>query len=405
MRSSPKKNSREGTLLSSLHKGREQGRDPYLAQAPAAPASPHGQPAPAAPSPQSAPGKGCPACPGRTSSSAATRHARFVIIGLVVFVVAAVVASLMLGRYPISPDEALGMLVSRLFPLDAFWTDQQATLFFNVRLPRILLGLMVGCSLAAAGAAFQGTFQNPLVSPDILGASQGAAFGAAIAILLGAAAFGVSASAFAFSIVAVLLVLLVGARAKGNHLMVVVLAGVMVSSLFSAGVSYTKLVADPANGELADITYWLMGSLTGAKTADVQMAAVPMAAGLAVLFALRWRINILTMGDDEAATMGVNARRTRIVVIAAATLVTASSVAVSGMIGWVGLVIPHLCRMLVGCDYRKLMPASMLMGAGFLLLVDDIARLATTSEIPIGILTAFVGAPFFLYLITRKKQQ
>ena len=147
MGSSSKKNSREGTLFSSLHKGREQGRDPYLVQAPAAPASPHGQPAPAAPSPQSAPGKGCPACPGRTSSSAATRHARFVIIGLVVFVVAAVVASLMLGRYPISPDEALGMLVSRLFPLDAFWTDQQATLFFNVRLPRILLGLMVGSAL------------------------------------------------------------------------------------------------------------------------------------------------------------------------------------------------------------------------------------------------------------------
>ena len=188
--------------------------------------------------------------------------------------------------------------------------------------------------------------------------------------------------------------------------MVVVLAGVMVSSLFSAGVSYTKLVADPANGELADITYWLMGSLY--RRQDPPTSRWPpcrMAAGLAVLFALRWRINILTMGDDEAATMGVNARRTRIVVIAAATLVTASSVAVSGMIGWVGLVIPHLCRMLVGCDYRKLMPASMLMGAGFLLLVDDIARLATTSEIPIGILTAFVGAPFFLYLITRKKQQ
>ena len=178
----------------------------------------------------------------------------------------------------------------------------------------------------------------------------------------------------------------------------------MVSSLFSAGVSYTKLVADPANGELADITYWLMGSLTGAKTADVQMAAVPMAAGLAVLFALRWRINILTMGDDEAATMGVNARRTRIVVIIAATLVTAASVCVTGMIGWVGLVIPHLCRMLVGADYRRLIPASMLMGASFLLIVDDVARLATTAEIPIGILTAFVGAPFFLYLITRKKK-
>ena len=403
MRSSPKKNSREGTLLSSLHKGREQGRDPYLAQAPAAPASPHGQPAPAAPSPQSAPGKGCPACPGRTSSSAATRHARFVIIGLVIFVVAAVVASLMLGRYPISPDEALGMLASRLFPLDAFWTDQQATLFFNVRLPRILLGLMVGCSLAAAGAAFQGTFQNPLVSPDILGASQGAAFGAAVAILLGLGAFGISAFAFAAAIVTVLLVLLVSSRAKGNHMMVVVLAGVMMSSLLQAAVSYTKLIADPTD-QLAAITYWLMGSLTGAKPADLAMAAAPMAAGLLALFALRWRINILTMGDDEASTMGVNAQRVRIVVIFAATLVTAASVAVTGMIGWVGLVIPHFARMVIGCDYRKLLPASMLMGASFLLIVDDVARLATTSEIPIGILTAFVGAPFFLYLITRKKQ-
>ena len=341
----------------------------------------------------------------RCASRRNARHGNLVLVALGALAVVSALASLMLGRYPITPVEACGMLANLAFPIDPFWTSQQETLFFQVRLPRIALALLVGCSLAAAGAAYQGTFQNPLVSPDILGASQGAAFGAAIAILLGAAAFGVSASAFAFSIVAVLLVLLVGARAKGNHLMVVVLAGVMVSSLFSAGVSYTKLVADPANGELADITYWLMGSLTGAKTADVQMAAVPMAAGLAVLFALRWRINILTMGDDEAATMGVNARRTRIVVIAAATLVTASSVAVSGMIGWVGLVIPHLCRMLVGCDYRKLMPASMLMGAGFLLLVDDIARLATTSEIPIGILTAFVGAPFFLYLITRKKQQ
>ena len=441
MGSSSKKNSREGTLFSSLVEGREQGRDPYLVeapathasaavgaaasgvpatpaaaeasatratapsatQAPAAPASPHGQPAPAAPSPQSAPGKGCPACPGRTSSSAATRHARFVIIGLVVFVVAAVVASLMLGRYPISPDEALGMLVSRLFPLDAFWTDQQATLFFNVRLPRILLGLMVGCSLAAAGAAFQGTFQNPLVSPDILGASQGAAFGAAVAILLGLGAFGISAFAFAAAIVTVLLVLLVSSRAKGNHMMVVVLAGVMMSSLLQAAVSYTKLIADPTD-QLAAITYWLMGSLTGAKPADLAMAAAPMAAGLLALFALRWRINILTMGDDEASTMGVNAQRVRIVVIFAATLVTAASVAVTGMIGWVGLVIPHFARMVIGCDYRKLLPASMLMGASFLLIVDDVARLATTSEIPIGILTAFVGAPFFLYLITRKKQ-
>ena len=324
-------------------------------------------------------------------------------MALGVLVVVATLASLMLGRSPITLAEAGGMLASQVVPIEPFWTSQQETLFFQVRLPRIVLALLVGCSLAAAGAAFQGTFQNPLVSPDILGASQGAAFGAAVAILLGLGAFGISAFAFAAAIVTVLLVLLVSSRAKGNHMMVVVLAGVMMSSLLQAAVSYTKLIADPTD-QLAAITYWLMGSLTGAKPADLAMAAAPMAAGLLALFALRWRINILTMGDDEASTMGVNAQRVRIVVIFAATLVTAASVAVTGMIGWVGLVIPHFARMVIGCDYRKLLPASMLMGASFLLVVDDVARLATTSEIPIGILTAFIGAPFFLYLITRKKQ-
>ena len=272
-----------------------------------------------------------------------------------------------------------------------------------MRLPRILLALLVGCCLAAAGAAFQGTFQNPLVSPDILGASQGAALGAAVAILMGLSSVSVSVWAFAFSIVTVALVVFISARARGNPVTVVVLAGVMVSSLFSAGVSYAKLVADP-NDTLPAITYWLMGSLTGANMTDIRLVIAPMAVGLAVLLALRWRINVLTMGDDEAATMGVNARLVRVLVMVAATLCTASSVAVSGMIGWVGLVIPHLCRMLVGCDYRKLLPASMVMGAGFLLLVDDVSRVISTLEIPIGILTAFVGAPFFLYLITKGRK-
>ncbi len=295
------------------------------------------------------------------------------------------------------------MIASTFLPIDQSWTDQQATMFFNVRLPRILLALMVGCCLSVAGAAYQGTFQNPLVSPDILGASQGAAFGAAVGILLGLASAGVSAVAFAMALFTVFLVLLISSRAKGNHMMVVVLAGVMVSSLFQAGVSYAKLVADPTD-ELADITYWLMGSLTGAKMSQVAAVFPIMLIGCVVLFGLRWRINILTMGDDEASTMGVNARLIRVIVIIAATLITAACVSVTGMIGWVGLVIPHLCRMLVGADYKKLIPASMLMGAGFLLVVDDVARLATTAEIPIGILTAFVGAPFFLYLITRKKK-
>lgn len=328
-----------------------------------------------------------------------------VIVALAVFMLITVCASLMLGRYPIEPDQAILMLVNQIpgISLEKTWTDQQATLFFNVRLPRIILALLVGCSLATAGAAFQGTFQNPLVSPDILGASQGAAFGAAVAILAGCGAFAVSGAAFGFAILTVLLVLLISSRAKGNRTLVTVLAGTMISSLFSAGVSFTKLIADPTN-QLPAITYWLMGSLTGAKMSEIALAAIPMAVGAGTLLALRWRINILTMGDDEASTMGVNARRLRFVIIIAATMATAASVAVSGMIGWVGLVVPHLCRMMVGSDYRKLIPTSMLLGASFLLVVDNIARLATTSEIPIGILTAFVGAPFFLYLITRKKR-
>lgn len=342
---------------------------------------------------------------GAVSPSRSARRANIVIAGLAVFMVLAAVVSLMLGRYPIEPGQAFAMLAHLAFPVDVTWTSQQETLFFNVRLPRIVLALMVGCCLAAAGAAFQGTFQNPLVSPDILGASQGAAFGAAVAILAGCGSFMVSTSAFFASIVTVLLVLLVSSRAKGNRVLVTVLAGVMVSSLFSAGVSFTKLVADPQDS-LPAITYWLMGSLTGAKLdMNLGLTMIPMVIGLAVLFALRWRINILTMGDDEASTMGIDARRLRMVIILAATLITAASVSISGMIGWVGLVIPHLCRMAVGADYRKLLPASMLMGASFLLIVDNISRLATTAEIPIGILTAFVGAPFFLYLITRKKKQ
>lgn len=334
--------------------------------------------------------------------SSRARHANIIIAVLALLVVVIAFASLALGRFPITPDQAVQMTLGQFIPIDQTWTDQQAALFFNVRLPRVLMALLVGCCLSVAGAAYQGTFQNPLVAPDILGASQGAAFGAAIAILMHFSDWGISINAFGWSLFTVFLVLIISTHAKGNHMMVVVLAGVMVSSLFSAGVSYAKLIADP-NNELAEITYWLMGSVTGATLPKIAHVFPIMLVGCIILFAVRWRINVLTMGDDEAATMGINARRIRLIIIIASTLITAASVCVTGMIGWIGLVIPHLCRMLVGADYRKLIPASMLMGAGFLLLVDDIARLATTQEIPIGILTAFVGAPFFLFLITRKK--
>ena len=220
-------------------------------------------------------------------------------------------------------------------------------------------------------------------------------------ILAGAGSLAISGSAFAVSLAAVGIVLLVSGRARGNRILVTVLAGIMVKSLFEAGVSYTKLVADPSN-QLQAITFWLLGSFNGAKVADLALAVGPIAIGLVGLMAMRWRLNVLTMSDDEALSMGVNAPRVRAVAVLFSALVTAASVAVSGLIGWVGLVVPHLARGLVGSDYRHLLPASMLAGATFLLVVDDIARLALTAEIPIGILTSVVGAPFFLWLIVKR---
>jgi iron complex transport system permease protein len=260
---------------------------------------------------------------------------------------------------------------------------------------------MVGACLSAAGAAYQGVFQNPMASPDILGAAQGAAFGAALGILAGGGGNLISLFAFVSSLLTVALVFFISRRARGKQVLTLILSGIMVSSLFSAGTSFIKLVADPAN-QLPSITYWLMGSLSGAGMSNVAFLAVSMLVGLTPLMLLRWRLNLLSLSDDEAKSMGINTGAIRLVVIAAATFITAASVSVSGMIGWVGLVIPHLCRRLVGNDYKYLIPASVLFGAVFLLIVDNVSRNLLASEIPIGILTAFVGAPFFLWLITRR---
>ena len=312
-----------------------------------------------------------------------------------------ILASFLLGRYPVPFRELMGVLFGRFLPIEPFWTDQQAAAVWNIRLPRILMAVFVGACLGAAGAAYQGVFQNPMAAPDILGASAGAGFGAALAIYLSFSRWGITTMAFLSSMVTVFLVLIISRHAKGERVLGLVLAGIMVSSLFQAGTSFIKLVADPMN-KLPAITYWLMGSLVGATNRELSFAIWPMALGLIPLFALRWRLNVLTLGDDEARSMGVNAARIRTAVIISATLVTAASVSVSGMIGWVGLVIPHMMRRLIGSDYRYLMPASMLGGGLFLLLVDNVSRSFSSTEIPIGILTAFVGAPFFVLLITSR---
>ena len=308
--------------------------------------------------------------------------------------------SFVVGRYGVPLGQVVRILLSGVFPLGQTWTDNMAIAVLNVRLPRILLACLVGCGLSAAGTGYQTVFQNPMAAPDILGASSGACFGAALAILTGQSAVMITVFAFLASLLSVALVYLVGNHTRGNRVVNLLLAGIMVGSLFSACTSYIKLVADPTN-QLPQITYWLMGSLSGTRMGTVRFAAVCMAVGLVPLLLLRWRMNLLTLSPDEARAMGVHTDRLRLAVILSSTVLTAAAVSVSGMIGWVGLVIPHLSRRIVGSDCRRLMPMACLFGAAFLLLVDDMARCLTATEIPIGILTAFVGAPFFIYLMVR----
>ena len=323
------------------------------------------------------------------------------IIILASLLVLFIFLSFLIGRYPVPFGDLIGIIFGRFFGIGQYWTETQEIAVLNIRLPRILMAVLVGCCLSAAGAAYQGVFQNPMAAPDILGASAGAGFGAALGIFINLNSVGITISAFLASLITVTLVMLVSKHAKGERVLGLVLAGIMISSLFQAGTSFIKLVADP-NNKLPAITYWLMGSLVGATNKELKFVIWPMLVGLIPLILLRWRMNIITMGDDEARSMGVDANKVRSAVIISATLITAASVSVSGMIGWVGLVIPHMMRRLVGSDYRYLMPASMLGGGLFLLIVDNFSRNLSSTEIPIGILTAFIGAPFFLLLITRR---
>lgn len=306
-----------------------------------------------------------------------------VIILLVVALLILVAVSMILGRYSLQMNDA-----------------RNYTVLVNIRLPRILLAIMVGCSLSTAGCVFQNVFHNPMAAPDILGASSGACFGAALAILLGCSKTGITLIAFAFSMLTIAVVYIIGNRTAGNQTVSLLLAGIMVGSLFSAGTSYVKLVADP-NNQLPAITYWLMGSLANSTLSDVFKALIPMGIGWVAIFLLRWRINLLTLSEDEAFSMGVNIRLLRLICVILASLLTAASISVSGMIGWIGLVIPHLSRKLVGDNAKILIPVTMLMGGTFLLLVDDLARNLLSTEIPIGILTAFIGAPFFITLMMK----
>jgi iron complex transport system permease protein len=307
----------------------------------------------------------------------------------------------LIGPYPIGLGAALGALLDRLSGnLPAEGTTLDTVLFF-VRLPRVGAAMLVGAALAAAGAAYQGLFRNPLVSPDILGVSAGAGLGAVLGIFLSLPVLGIQLLAFVVGLGTVGLVLLIASSVRGREpVLVLVLAGVVVGALAGSAVSLLKILADPYD-QLPAITFWLLGSLAAVKLEDLAATLPVTVLGLIPLVLLRWRINVLSLGDEEAKALGIEAGRLRILVVAAATLITASVVSIAGIIGWVGLIMPHMARMLVGPNFDRLLPAAMILGAGYLLVVDTMARSIAAVETPLGILTAFVGAPVFLWLLAR----
>lgn len=322
---------------------------------------------------------------------------KLVLLALLLVVV--VFMSFAMGRYHVPLSAWKALLVH---PGNG---DVATRVLLRVRLPRILGGLLIGAGLSVSGAAYQGLFRNPMVSPDILGASAGAGFGAALAILLGCSALEIQGVSFLVGLAAVGITCFVSARVRSGTapVLVLVLSGVMIASICTALISLTKTVADPVN-KMPAITFWLMGSLSSIDNTNIVWLLILIPLGILVLMFMRWKLTVLSMGEEEAASLGVNTRIARWIVILSATVLTTAAVSVSGMIGWVGLVIPHLARMIVGPNYKVLIPASILLGGSYMLLVDDICRSATASEIPLGILTHLIGAPFFLYLLVRTKQ-
>ena len=316
---------------------------------------------------------------------------------LLVLLVLTAVISIALGRYPIPVRDVIKTFIP-LSSAGKIADSVVARIVLDIRLPRVIMACIIGASLSVAGCTYQAVFHNPMASPDILGASSGACFGAALGILLGLPYYAVVLLAFAISLFTIVFVYFINLFAKDRSLVSILLAGIVVGSVFSSATSYIKLVADPGN-QLPQISYWLMGSLAGAKKSQTMIALAICAFGMLPLLILRWRMNYLTLPEDEAKSMGVNVRILRGTVVLCATLLTALSVAFAGMIGWVGLAVPHLCRFLVGNNLKKLIPVCMVMGSLFLLVIDDISRNLLSVEIPIGILTAFVGAPFFITLL------
>ncbi|MBE2897986.1 iron ABC transporter permease [Pasteurellaceae bacterium 20609_3] len=315
---------------------------------------------------------------------------------LLMLLIVLAITALCIGRYSLSPT-ALWQALS-----EPSANTVASNIIYNLRLPRILAAILVGGALALAGAAFQGVFRNPLVSPDLLGVSSGACVGASIAILLGLSILHIQALAFVGGVIAVALTMQIPRWVQRDATIVLVLAGIIVSGFMLAGLGLLKYLADPET-QLADIVYWQLGSLSKSNYHNLAVLAPIMLVTLALLLAMRWRINLLSLGSHEAQLSGVNVRVERNVMVLCATLLTASSVCLCGTIGWLGLIIPHLARLMVGDNNMRVLPSAVLLGACFLLFVDTLARNLYVQEIPLGILTGFIGAPFFAWVLIKQQ--
>lgn len=324
---------------------------------------------------------------------------------LIVILAALVLFSIAAGRFSISFTDFFGVIREKIYGGDTY--EAAATVLFTSRIPRILAAVLIGCALSVSGAAYQGNFRNPMVSPDLLGASAGAGFGAALGFLLELPAVGVQFLSFGSGLISVLITCMISRRitgGQGDHSRILlVLSGIVVGALFQAFISIVKYVADPFD-TMPSIAFWLMGGLTYVTPSDTAFLAVPVLGGTAILFLMRWRINLLSFGTDEAESLGVPVKKYQGIIIVCATFMTAASVAVGGMIGWTGLIVPHFARMFAGPDYKKMLPCAAVLGAAFMLVVDDAARCLFPQELPIGILTAIIGAPVFVALLAKGKR-
>ena len=321
------------------------------------------------------------------------------------FTLLVIVLSFGMGRYAIAPGEVLRIVWQIVtFRFDPQTAGEAARVLYYIRLPRILLAALTGVALAGAGTLFQGMFRNPLVSPDVLGVSSGAALGAAIGILLPGGGGSIQVWAFCCGVAAVALTYGIARASRGQSVVMLVLAGMVVSAFFGAALSFLKYVADPYE-QLPAIVFWLMGGLYRASWPAVGSLMLTVVPAAVLLLLTSWKLNILSLGDEQALSLGLNVQVLRPLLIAAATLMVAGSVSVAGTISWVGLVVPHIARMLAGADHDRSMPVAMLFGAGFMLLMDDLARSLTTAEIPVGILTSAIGAPFFGYLLISGRRE